>query len=730
MLIGFALAGRSRAESLGPFPVPEITGPSPDPQRIDTWFAIHADNSATLFIGKPDIGQGNTIALTQIAAEELDLAVDQIRVARQTSGVTPDQGEVDASSSITQGGAQLRLAAAEARAALLALASRRLGVPADRLTVEHGIVSAPGASSVTYGELIGDARFDLSFTGKARPKAPSEYRVVGQPVPRGDIRAKVSGSYEYMQFVRLPGMLHGRVVRPMGQYAFGIVPKVLSVDERSIAQVPGARLVREADFIGVVAPSEWGAVRAAKKLKVQWDAPPESLPGSEALYETMLHAHTQDSVIKATGAVEPAFAAAAHLFAGRFEAPYQAHGPFAPHCALADVRSDHAEILTCTQGVYATRFAVSQVLPHLPIESIVVTCYEGSGTYGSSCYNDVAQCAALMSRLARAPVRVQFMREDEFGWDNYGPAHVGIVKAAADAHGQLTAYEYHGWQHGWTIYDAAYEAASGVKQPMPRADRARVVNELNLAVMYDVPNRRLVNHHIDARDGYLRGYSLRSPLDLAQTFASEQAIDALAVSLAIDSVAFRRRNISDPRWRAVLERLVEESGWPAHVSGAHRGRGSLREGWGVGLGTHFVSRGGAVAKVQVNTQTGHVRVMELWGALDAGLIVNPANVEAQIIGMQTQAASRMLHEEVSFDRRQVTSLDWSSYSVLRFDEHPRVHALLIQRPLEPSTGAGEEVMGATGAAIANAFFDATGVRLHRFPFTAERIKAALAKQPS
>jgi nicotinate dehydrogenase subunit B len=725
LLIGFSLAGAARSESLGPFPQPQITGPSPDPNRIDTWFAVHGDNRVTLFIGKPDIGQGNATALSQIAAEELDVAVEQITVARQTSGVSPDQGEVDASSSVEQAGAQLRLAAAEARQALLAMAAKRLGAPVETLTVARGVVRTPMGGSTTYGELIGNRRFDIAFTGTAPVKSPGDYRIVGQRTPRSDSPSKVSGTFDYMQFVKVAGMLHGRVVRPRGQYAYGVVPKVLSVDQASIAGIAGARVVRQGDFVGVVAPREWDAIKAARALKVVWAHAPPGLAGHDKVFDAMQSARTQDAVVHSTGAVDPALASAAHVVEGRFEGAYQAHGPFAPHCAIADVRSDRAEVMSCSQGVYATRHSVSEVLPGIPVEKITVTQYEGSGTYGSSCYNDVAQCAAVMSRLAGAPVRVQFMRWDEFGWDNFGPAHLGRVKVAADAAGKITAYQYDGWQHGWTTYDAAHEFAAGVRQPLSKQDRAREVNKLNLAVMYDIPNRQLNNHHIDARDGFLRGYSLRSPLDLAQTFGSEQMIDELAIRLKLDPVDFRRRNISDLRWLGVLEAVTKAADWRPKVSGTARSSGPRLKGRGVGMGTHFVSRGAAVADVEVDRATGKVFVTQLWGALDAGLVVNPAIVEAQIIGMQTQTVSRMLFEEVTFDTTHVTSLDWNTYPVLRFDEHPKIHPIVVQQPLEKSTGAGEEVMGATAAAIANAVFDATGVRFHRLPLTAERVRTAL-----
>lgn len=726
LLVGMTLGGRGRAESLGPFPRPDITGPSPDPKTVDSWIRVSADNRVTLLMGKCHIGQGNITAMTQIAAEELDVGMDQVSCAPQVSGITPDQGEVDSSSSIEFAGPEVRNAAAEARQALLALAAARLGAPVEALTVERGLVWVKGAPqrSVAYGELLAGKRMQVAVTGKAPLKRPADYRLVGRSEPRDDMAPKVAGRFAFMQSLKLPGMLHGRVVRPRGQGMYGTVPKVVSIDEASIAAIPGARLVRKGDFVGVVAPREWDAVKAARALKVEWKYA-GGLSGSDRLYDRMRAAKTEDSVVETAGDAGAAFARAPHKVAASYRGPYQGHAPFAPHCAIADVRADGARVLSSNQGVYATRHAVSQVLPHLPLESIVAEHHEGSGVYGAACYQDVAQAAALMSLMVGAPVRVQFMRWDDHGWDNYGNAHVAEVKVAADEAGKIVAYQYDGWQHAWIFHEATEEFALGKTQPPSKPDLARVVNRLNAGVMYDLPNKQLNNHHISTLDGYLRANALRSPLDLAICFASEQAIDELAVALKLDPIEFRRRNMSKPRWIGVMDAAARAANWTPRAQGSARRSGSTLRGRGIGLGTHFSSHGCAVAEVEVDRATGAVRVQHVVGAIDAGLVVNPDIVESQIIGMCTQAASRMLKEEVAFDTEKVTSLDWVSYPVLRFDEHPRITPVIVQRTDQPSTGAGEEVMGATAAAIANAVFDATGVRFHQFPLTPARVLAGL-----
>jgi len=366
------------------------------------------------------------------------------------------------------------------------------------------------------------------------------------------------------------------------------------------------------------------------------------------------------------------------------------------------------------------------VLPHLPLTSIIVQHYEGSGIYGTACHEDVAQAAAILSHVVGRPVRLQFTRADEFGWDNFGPPHLAEVKIAADASGKMTAYQYDGWQHAWTDHEASEELATGVTQgPSPR-DLAREVNKLNAAVMYDVPNKQLNNHHLSILDGFLRGNALRSPIDMVIAFASEQSIDALALTVGLDPIVFRRRNITNPRWLGVMNAVAKASNWETRLQGSRVQQGRLTRGRGIALGTHFSSFAAAVAEVEVDRQTGRVSVTHIYGALDCGLAVNPDIVESQMLGMCTQAASRMLKEEVLFDQNGVTSLDWSSYPVIRFDEAPRITPILISRLGEKPSGAGEELMGPTGAAIANAFFDATGVRLREFPLTPKRVLAALS----
>ena len=698
----------------------------PDAQQIDTWLAIHADNTATVYVGFAELGQGASTALLQIAADELDLDMSQIKSVGLDTNVTPNQGGTYSSASIARGGPQVRAAAAEARVALLGMASKRLGAPVDALRVSKGVVTAASAQSrVTYGELIGDRRFNLAFTGSAPVKKPSEYAVVGTRVARRDLPDKVRGTHVYMQHMRIDGMLHGRVVRPRGQRAYGVGAKIVSVDESSIRNIPGVRVLRRGDFLGVVAEREWDAVRAARQLKVVWE-PTTALPGSDKVYERMHAATTKDEVVLERGNTASALTSAPHVVSFSGKAPYQAHAPFGPNCALADVKAGSALVMCSTQDVYATRRTVSGLLK-MPQEQVRVQYYEGSGTYGHSCYDDVAQAAAFMSQDAGKPVRVQFMRWDEHGWDNYGPAHVGDVRAAADASGALIAYEYQGWQHSWSGTETSAQLTGERASEFNTGPTQGVqgVNRLTCGGQYKIPNLRLVNHKLQVTD-YLKAGWLRSPLDLSFAFVSEQAIDQLAHMLSIDPYEFRKRNIADERWQGVLDAAAQAAKWTPQRATTTR-TGTTRSGRGIGLGTHLASWGGAVADIEVNQHTGQVVIKHLYGALDAGLVVNPAIVESQIRGQLVQTASRMLHEEVTFDASGVTSVDWMSYPILRFEECPEVTPIVVQRINERSLGAGEEVMAAAAAAIANAFFDATGVRMDTFPFTRSRVLAALKR---
>jgi nicotinate dehydrogenase subunit B len=726
LMIGFAIHGRARAQTAEGVAV--VTGPDqPDPARLDTWIAIHADNTATIFIGFVELGQGCTTALLQLAAEELDLSMSQVKSIRLESHTMPNQGGTVASASVARGGPRIRSAAAEARQALLKMASQKLNTTVDRLTVSEGVVAVTGdrRKSVTYGELVGGKRFNLPYTGIAPLKPFNSYKVVGRAIPRLDIPDKAAGKYVHMQHVRLPGMLHGRVVRPRGQGAYGDGARVLSVEEASIAGISGARVIRKRDFIGVVAANEWDAVRAARQLKVTWNQP-AALPGTAGLHPQMRATKTADRVVVDNGDVNAAFRRAAHVVSQTYQGPYQAHVPFGPNCALADVKADSAVVMCSTQNVYDTRRKVAQVLG-IAVEKVTVRYYEGSGTFGRSCYDDAAQAAAILSQAAGQPVRVQFMRWDEHGWDNFGPAQLADIRVGVDTGGKIVAYEYHGWQHNWGTTETSQQLAIGTPAAESPGPGSQEVSLFNLGAMYAIPNMRLVNHHVDGMR-YLKGSNLRSPLDVSFSFAQEQTIDELAFVAGLDPLEFRRRNIRGERWLGVLNAVAHAAGWTQRKPADRNRAGTkLVKGRGIALGTHTSSWAAAVADIEVDRETGKIVARHLYGALDAGLCVNPGCLENQMSGMLVQATSRMLKEEVTFSSTNVTSLDWSSYPILRFEECPAVTTVVVQHLDQKSSGGGEELMGPAGAAIANALFDATGVRLREYPLTPDRVLAALRR---
>lgn len=718
LVISFPFVPGASAQTREPQPGP------PAADQIDSWIAIHSDNTATVYIGFAELGQGCSTALLQVAAEELDLDMSQIKTVGLDTHVTPNQGGTFSSQAIRRGGPQVQRAAAEARQVLLTLAAEQLQIPVGSLRVQGGIVSGRGDDNVftTYGELIGDRTFNIAFTGSAPLKDPSTYRFVSKPLPRNDIPLKAKGTYQYMQHQRLPGMLHGRIVRPRGQGAYKDGVQIEAVDESSIAGITGARVLRQGNFLGVVAEREWDAVRAAQQLQVSWNQP-ASLPGNAELFTSMEQSPPDDRVAREEGDLAAISGAAATTeFTGY--GPYQAHVPFAPNCALADVKSDSALVLCSTQDVYGTRTKIAALLG-LTEQQVRVQYHEGAGTFGHSCWDDAAQAAAVMSQLAGAPVRVQFMRWDEHGWDTYGPAHLGKVKASADANGNLLTYEYEGWQHHWALIDTTEQTAKGTPAAEWPAFPAQQINPLVLGGQYKIPNIKLLNHHVPGVD-YLKGAWLRSPLDLSMTFVSEQAIDDLAFQLGRDPYEFRLQNILDDRWQGVLQGAAQAANWQARPAAQNLSNAETVTGRGIGLGTHLASWGGAVAEVEVNKKTGVIRILHLYGAIDAGLVVNPSNVENQIIGQMMQTASRMLHEEVTFNTTNVTSLDWATYPILRFNDAPKVTPVIVQHLDQAPLGAGEEVMAAAAAAIANAFFDATGKRMNQFPLTPERVLAALA----
>jgi len=771
-------AGQSRAT--GALEVAGPDGPGgpnvpPDAGQIDSWIRVHEDNTVSILTGHQEIGTGTATGLLMIAGEELDLDLGQLRFVTEDTSVTPNSFSTTTSAGICSNGPEVRAAAAAAKQVLLGLASARLGVPVTGLTVSSGVVTG-GGKSVTYAQLLGGQAFNTTIpeayhlsqslmpgwngtagllAGAPGTKPVSQYRLIGQRVPRIDVPPKVTGSYTYVHHVRLPGMLHGRVVLPAGQRSYGAGAPVVSVDERSIAHIPGARVVRRGDFVGVVAPAEWDAVRAAGQLSVTWADPP-ALPGHEGLAAHMrAQAAAGQAAIRRTvdtGDVDAALATSAYAVAREYFVPYNAHVPIGPACAVADVRPDSATIYSNAQTLWELQERLAAVL-NLPPGAVRIRWVEGSGSFGGSPGRfEAGTAAAVMSQITGRPVRVQFSRRDEHGWDNYGMPQLMDVRAGVDGTGMITALDYAITSPPFPVATYTIEQLAG--RPLGEPQQWDPSTDVT-GSQYTIPNWRLESRTLPmVGSGYLKTDFLRSPIAVGAAFAVEQAIDELAYLATMDPVEFRRRNIqtagahpqanfrwlgmydvstvitNQERWLAVLDAVATAARWQPRVAASSLSGDDVVHGrgfalGGTGSGAYSVNYAAAAAEIEVSRRTGRITVQYLYTAQDYGLVISPDGVESQAQGMAVQAVSRLLKEEVKFDRAAVTSLDWDSYPILRFSEAPVVTHTSISRPdITPGPGS-EELMPAVTAAVANAFFDATGVRMTSAPLRPDRVRAAL-----
>jgi len=691
---------------------------------IDAWLAVGGDGRVTVFTGKVELGTGVETALSQIVAEELDVPVARIAIVQGDTARTPDQGYTVGSKTIDQGGPQLRQAAAEARQALLEMAAARLGAPVERLVVKDGVVSAREEPSkrVTYAELIGGQRFNRAVTKTAKPKSPAGYTVVGTAAPRVDIPGKVTGTHTYVHDLRLPGMLQGRVVRPAA-----IGATLESVDEGSLGGLPGVvKVVRTGNFVGVVCEREEQAIRAARELKVAWKDGP-ALSEMKELYQTMRGARTTDRALLTVGDVGPALAIAAKSLHATYEWPFQMHASIGPSCAVADVRDGKATVWCASQGVFGLRDSLAELLGLAP-DNVRLVFAEAAGCYGHNGADDVAADAALLSQAVGRPVRVQWMRHDEHGWEPKGPSMVMQVRGGLDAQGRVVAWDYEVWTPTHSTRPRSEAGNTLAGQLTGRAIKAGLSGgDRNAKYGYVFPNGRVVVHWLPR--AALRPSALRGLGAPQNSFANESFMDELAAAAGADPVQFRLRHLTDSRAIAVVEAAALLARWETRPS-PKPGAASRPVATGRGIAYVQYENENAyvamVAEVAVDRRTGAVRVTRAWIAHDCGLVINPDGVRNQIEGNVIQTISRTLKEEVKFDRARVTSLDWRSYPILTFAEAPdEVEIVLVNRPDQRPVGAGEPAACPVPAAIANAIFDATGTRVRTVPFTPERIKAAL-----
>jgi CO/xanthine dehydrogenase Mo-binding subunit len=714
LVVGFTLPGTVFAQRPhGDIPL----GKTLDIGEVDGFIAVNTDGSVTIYSGKVDLGQGLRIAIPQMAAEELGIGVERIAMVEGDTALTPDQGATAGSSGIVRGGVQIRQAAATARETLIGLAAARSGKPAADLDAIDGEVRPKsGGPGIRFGDLVGDKRFGVKVDSKARLRDPASYRIVGQPLARSDIPGKVNGRHVFVHDFKVDGMLHGRVVRPPAVGA-----KLVAVDQASIAAIPGARVVRVNDFVGVVAASEWDAVSAARMLETQWSEPAPLL-GARAVREWMRAGpfEADETLVKKGDARQ--MLAGAKKISAEFYWPMQSHGSMGPSCAVADVRDGKATVWSASQATHRFRETIAKALA-LPKDAVRVVYLDGSGCYGMNGHDDAAADAALLSKAVARPVRVQWSRQDELGWDPKGPPQLLSLEGAVDD-GKITAWRTEMWIPKAT--------ASLPNMPLLALDAAGIAQTPGITTglisqngdpPYAVAHQEVLVHWL--KSSPLRPSNFRAPGKVANCFAVESFTDMLAAAARRDAVEFRLRALSDPRGTEVIRRAAALIGWQSRPSPAP-GASSTGRGFAYMHYKHNESYVAMAIEADVDKASGAIRVRRVACAHDCGLIINPAALKAQIEGNILQTLSRTLFEEVAFDRSRVTSVDWASYPILRFPDAPEILIDLVNRPLDPPLGAGEASATPVPAALANAVYDAVGARVTTVPFTKERVRAALS----
>lgn len=706
------------------------------PDQLSSYISISEDGSITGWTGKVDMSQGTDIGWIKMIAEELDVSPDRVSIVQGHTAQTVDQGGASGSTGIWFGGIALRNAAAEARLVLTEMAAARLGVAPDQLKVDNGVVSA-GDKKVSYSELIGGKHFDvqlvwnkqfgneLKIEGRAKPKTPSEYKIVGKPgTRRRDVASKIFGTAENMNDVKLPGMLHGRMIRPP---VAGAVP--VAVDEASVKNIPGVKVVWQKDFLGLVAPKEWDAIRASRQLKVKWSDVAPPFPDQKNIYNHIRAGKSmhRDEDVKANGDIDAAFAGAARVVEASYEWPFQSHASMAPACGVADMRDGEAFVWTGGQKPHYCRAGIAKMFD-MPVEKVKVTFMTGPGSYGRNDSGDATMDAAVLSKAVGKPVRVQGMRHDGTQWDPKAPASVHVSRAALDKDGKVIGWQFE--SKGFSRREFHRDEGS------PERTMAGQLLGWPLkpiwilgvpAESYSFAKRKTSDTiaPLVERASPLRSTHFRDPGGPQIHFASESFMDELALATNTDAVEFRLKYLSNPRDLAVVKAVAEKAGWQPHVGARKQQRGDVYIGQGLAYSVRGGTRVAIIAEVEINKKTHRVWVKRYTVAHDCGLVIAPdlarQALEAQIV----QTTSRALFEEVKFNNKTVTSVDWQSYPILDMKDAPEtIDVVLMDRPDIAPSGVGEGACRPLPAAVANAIFDATGVRLRQAPFTPERLKAA------
>jgi CO/xanthine dehydrogenase Mo-binding subunit len=717
------------------------TQPPLMPDQLSSFIAIKSDGSVAAYFGKMDMGHGLHVAIGQIVAEELDVPFSAVKVFMGDTATSVNQGGASGSTGIQDGGKQMRVAAAEARRVLVSMAADKLGTPADQLTVSDGIVQAgsDATKKVSYGDLVGGAYFNVQLDwnkkygnplyapGKATPKDAKLHKIVGQPIKRADVAPKVFAQEDFNTDVKVPGMVHGRMIRPA---VAGAVP--VKVDESSITHIPGAKVVWDKGFLGVVADKEWDAIKASRALKVEWSNAAPPFPNQKALYDHIRNAPVRKRAEegKQAGDVDNAFKNAARIIEAEYEWPFQSHASMGPACALVEIKDGKVTCWSGTQKSHFVRAGLASLLG-VPEDNVHVIWKTGPGSYGRNDADDAAMDAAFLAKSVGKPVRLQYMREQGTGWDPKGPASIHKARAAIDGAGNVMAYDFLSKAfsrvdvdtNGSKPFDTLAGQTLGVE--LKSGDGFGIPAE-----SYEFANKRTAWEVIPPlldRASPLRTSHLRDPVGPQIHFASESFMDEVAAALGQDPIAFRLRYIKDPRDAAVIKGAAEKAGWQTRPSPNKNQSGEKVSGRGIAYAQRNGTRVAVIAEVDVDRRTGKIWAKKFTVAHDCGQIINPDGLAMAIEGNIVQGVSRTLWEEVKFDNKTVTSVDWLTYPILDMTEKPgAIETVLINHPELAPTGAGEPSTRPVAAAIANAIFDATGVRIRRVPFSPDNVKSALS----
>jgi CO/xanthine dehydrogenase Mo-binding subunit len=720
LIVSFSLSPATRLLAQAP-PAAGPPGSLGKQPMLDAWIRIDADGGATVFTGKAELGQGLKTALIQVAAEQLGVQPARIRLITADTALTPDEGFTAGSRSMTDSGTAIMNAAAQVREILIARAAERLNASVEGLRVQDGAVVADDGRRVGFGELVAADLTHVRAQPQSKLKDPRTHTVMGKSLARVDIPAKVSGGVAYVQDLRLPGMVHARVVRPPSYGAR--LREVLSAD---VQKLPGVlKVVRDGSYLAVVAEREYQAIVAMRALATAatWEERSD-LPAPAEIYEFLKRAPSNAIVdLERRASMNPA----ARTLEASYRRPYQIHGAIGPSCAVGWLKDDVLTIWTHSQGVYPLRKAIAEML-RMPDERVRCIHAEGSGCYGHNGADDAAADAALLARaLPGRPVRVQWMRDQEHLWEPYGPAMLTEAKAALDSGGNIVGWEYDVWSNAHSTrpgnagslmpaWHLAEPFSLAPPQPIPLPEGG---GDRNAIPLYKLPNARVIHHFIPAMP--VRVSALRALGAYMNVFSIESFIDELARAAGTDPVEFRLRHLDDARARDVVTAAATRFGWTGFARGRGRGRGFAFARY-----KNLAAYLALAVEVHVERETGSTRLVRVVAAVDSGQAVNPDGIRNQIEGGIVQSSSWTLHEAVGFDKTRITSSDWASYPMLRFPEIPdSVEVHVIDRPGQPFLGTGEAAQGPTAAAIVNAVADATGARLRELPLTRERVKTAI-----